>query len=97
MGVAHHVGEALAYDPAEQLLVRGVDGVDGAREVGGDAGGPEQLPAGGELAGERDVAVVGHGRADVGERPPGQLLDLGDLLLATGPDRLRRAGAPARP
>ncbi len=37
-GVPHHVRDALADDPAEQLLQLGVHLVDGARQVGGDPG-----------------------------------------------------------
>ena len=40
----------------------------------------------GQLAGQGHLAVAGHGRADVGQRLPGQPLDLGDLGL--GPVRV---------
>ena len=58
---------------------------------------PQQLPAGGKLAGEGHVPVAGHRGADLGERPPGEGLDLGDL-----PECPRRVGLaepprPARP
>ena len=96
MRVADDVRQAFAYGPAEQLLVNGVDNVDGARKVGGDADGPQQLSSGGQFSGERHVAIAGDGGTHVGERLPGQGLDLGDFLKRLRRDRPRRAGAPGR-
>ena len=96
-GVPDDVGEPLAHDPAEQLLVGGVDVVHGTGQVGGDARRPQQLPPGGELPGERHLAVAGHGGAHLGERLPGQGLHLGHLLDRAGLIGLRRAGRPGRP
>ena len=69
--------------------------VHGAGQVGGDARRPQQLPPGGELAGERHVTVVGHGGAHVGERLPGQGLHLGDLLGRAGRVGLAEPGGQA--
>ncbi len=80
MRVANDVGEPFAHNPTEQFLVGGVDSVDGAGEVGGDAGGPQQLSPGGELPRERHVPVIGDSGPHVGKRPSGEALHLGDLL-----------------
>ena len=95
MRVPDDVGQPLTHHPAEQFLVRRVDHVHGAGQVGGDAGRPQQLPPGGQLTGERHVAVVGHRGAHVAQRLPGQGLHLGDLL--PGPGRVDLTQPGARP
>ena len=48
-GMPDDVGEPLAHDPAEQLLVGRIDVIHRPGQVGGDARRPQQLPPGGEF------------------------------------------------
>ena len=73
------VGEPLAQHPAEELLGRVVGDVGGRRKLGSDPGGAEQLAAGGQLAGQGHLAVVGYCGTHVTQRPPAERGDLADL------------------
>jgi hypothetical protein len=79
MRVPDDVRQALAYDPAEQFAVRWVDHVDGAGQVGRDAGRAQQLASAGQFRGEGDIPVAADGGPDVAEGLPCERLDFGDL------------------
>ena len=70
----------------------GIDHVRASRQVGGDAGRPQQLAAAGQLADERHVPVARHRSPDLGQRLPGEFLDLSDL-----PDSSGRVSRPETP
>ncbi len=90
-----HVGEPLAHDPPEQLLVGDVDDVGRGRQVRGHPRGAEQLPALGELGGEGDAAVARNGGTHLGERLTREFFDGADLLCS--PPRIALAQAVSEP